>query len=120
MRALPFVWLIVLAFQPLFGACGSEEARTQHAIMGEVLDAQSGAGIKNATVEFTSDTLEHAETTTDDNGAFSLFVDVTEGVDFGHVTARHDSYQRTAAASVYFGSEQQSAVTIELTRKPSK
>jgi hypothetical protein len=106
---------------PLFGACaGSSEARsTLREVHGEVRDAQSGNGIAAASVIFVSDALDNAETSTDDDGHFSLAVDVSDAIVFGHVTASHHDYEPSAAMSVYFDGTQ-NALTFELRRKASK
>lgn len=88
----------------------------RHVVDGEVVDAQSGDGIANASIEFLSDTLDRAETVTDGDGRFTLDVDIDNGVEYGHVTARHPDYETAAAASVYFDGVER-VVTIELYRK---
>jgi hypothetical protein len=84
--------------------CGSSDAApaSQFTIEGSVLDDLSGQGVEHATVHFSSDTLDSAETGTDHDGHFSLDVSVREGVDFGVVSAERDDYQPTTARTVYF------------------
>jgi hypothetical protein len=111
----------LLAWLPLLWGCGDsgEAAASQRTISGEVRDAQSGRGIAGAVVGFSSDTLETAETSTDDDGHFELEVDVTAGVMFGHVSATHRDYETAAAVSVYFDGAE-NVLDIELRHKPSK
>lgn len=84
--------------------CGSSDAAptSQFTIDGRVIDDLSGQAVENATVHFSSDTLDSAETGTDHDGQFSLDVSVREGVDFGVVSAERDDYQPTTARTVYF------------------
>jgi hypothetical protein len=121
MRSARICLRLTLAWLPLFWGCGDSGAATasQRTISGEVRDAQSGHGIGGAVVEFSSDTLETAETSTDGDGHFSLEVEVGEGVLFGHVSARHRDYESAAAVSVYFDGTE-NVLDIELQRKPSK
>lgn len=106
---------------PLFGACaGSGEASsTRRELSGQVRDAQSGSGIAAASVAFVSDALDTAETATDDDGHFSLAVDLGDDIVFGHVTASQRDYEPAAAMSVYFDGTQ-NVLSFELRRKPSK
>ena len=106
---------------PLFGACaGSSEATsTRRELSGQVRDAQSGSGIAAAFVEFVSDALDKAETATDDDGHFSLALDVSDDIVFGHVTASQRDYEPAAAMSVYFDGTQ-NVLMFELRHKPSK
>lgn len=112
-------WLAISL--PLFGACAdaAEASATSREISGQVRDAQSGSGIAAASVEFVSDALERAETATDDDGRFSLTVQVSDDIAFGHVTASHRDYEPAAAMSVYFDGTQ-NVLRFELRRKPSK
>ena len=82
-------------------------------------DAQSGSGIAAAFVEFVSDALDKAETATDDDGHFSLAIDVSDDIVFGHVTASQRDYEPAAAMSVYFDGTQ-NVLMFELRHKPSK
>ena len=112
---------LLLAWLPLFWGCGDSGAAvaSQRTISGEVRDAQSKRGIGGALVEFSSDTLEAAETSTDDDGHFELDVEVSEGVMFGHVSATHRDYEKAAAVSVYFDGAE-NVLEIELRHKQSK
>src|SRR4051794_21725934 len=84
--------------------CGSSDAAptSQFTIDGRVVDDLSEQGVEHATVHFSSDTLDSAETGTDHDGHFSLDVSVREGVDFGVVSAERDDYQPTTERTVYF------------------
>src|SRR4029077_3979494 len=75
----------------LLAGCGAEDAPSdRHEISGSVSDARSNAPIAHALVTFESDALDHAETTSDGAGQFSLQVDVREGVEYGSVRASRD------------------------------
>lgn len=106
---------------PLFGACaGSSEApSTRRDVSGRVRDAQSGDGIAGASIELVSDALDKAETSTDDDGHFSVALDVSDDVVFGHVTASHRDYEPAAAMSVYFDGTQ-NVIDFALRRRASK
>jgi hypothetical protein len=121
MRSARIPLRILLAWLPLFWGCGDSGAATatQRTISGEVRDAQSGHGIAGALVDFSSDTLETAETSTDGDGRFKLEIEVTDGVMFGHVSASHRDYEAAAAVSVYFDGIE-NVLEIELRHKPSK
>lgn len=121
MRSARIPLRLLLAWLPLFWGCGDsgEPVASQRTISGVVRDAQSGRGIAGALVEFSSDTLETAQRSTDDDGHFELDVEVSEGVLFGHVSATHRDYEKAAAMSVYFDGEQ-NVLDIELRHKPSK
>ena len=110
-------WLFVCCL-PLFWGCGDSSggSATQRAISGQVRDAQSGRGVEEARVELTSDALDHAETTTDSDGRFTLDLSVSDGVLFGTVSAEHPDYKRASAVSVYFDGTA-NALEIELQRK---
>jgi hypothetical protein len=87
----------------LCNACGGDDAVVrQYEISGRVIDARSGEPVAKAEVDFRSDALDRAETTSDANGDFELTVDVTDGVMFGTISAAHAGYQTPAADSVYF------------------
>lgn len=111
----------VLACLPLFWGCGDSGDATlsQRSISGAVRDAQSGRGIPQALVAFSSDTLDQAETSTDDDGHFALDVEVSADVRFGHVSARHRDFESAAAVSVFFDGAE-NVLEIELQRKPTK
>ena len=102
-------------------SCGSSETgeARQFEISGSVVEARTGKGIQNATVHFSSDTLDEAETDTDASGHFTLDVSVREGVAFGTIIARHASYQAAVSESVYFD-DLPHVFTLELQAKPSK
>jgi hypothetical protein len=104
----------------LCGACGgSDEAVVmQYEISGRVIDAHTGNPIAKAEIDFRSDTLDHAETTSDANGHFQLDVDVSAGVMFGTISAAHVDYQTPAAESVYFDTLPH-VLTLELQPKPA-
>ena len=111
---------IPLCLTLVWVACGSSGgSSTQRSVTGQVSDAQSGRGIAQAAVELTSDALDHAETTTDAEGRFTLDVSVSEGILFGSVRARHRDYAEAPARTVYFDGEQ-NVVEIALRRKPGK
>jgi hypothetical protein len=112
---------LVLTCLPLFWGCvaSSEGTATQRTLSGEVRDAQSGRGIAGAMVKLSSDALDRAETSTDDDGHFSLSLEVSDGVLFGHVSASHRDYERAAAASVYLDGAD-NVIEIELRHKPTK
>ena len=87
------------------GACGEDSSAgpsSPFELEGRVLDDLSGAGVDSAQVTFSSDALDHAETTTDPNGRYTLHVRVREGVEFGIVSAKRDGYEPGAARTVYF------------------
>jgi hypothetical protein len=103
----------------LLGGCGGEDAPSdRHDINGSVNDARSNAPISQAVVTFESDALDHAETTSDGAGHFTLQVDVREGVDFGTVRASRDGYEPSVAQSVYFDA-QAHVLSLKLTAKES-
>jgi hypothetical protein len=99
--------------------CGSGDAAptSQFTIDGHVLDDLSGQAVENATVHFSSDTLDSAETGTDHDGNFSLDVSVREGVAFGVVSAERDDYQPTTARTVYFDGTEH-VLTLRMRAKP--
>jgi hypothetical protein len=89
------------------GLCGcgqdvSSGPSSEFELEGRVLDDLTGAGIKNAQVNFSSDALDRAETSTDPDGRFTLAVSVREGVAFGVVSAEQESYEPGTARTVYF------------------
>jgi hypothetical protein len=89
------------------GLCGcgqdlSSGPSSQFELEGQVLDDLTGAGVQHAQVDFSSDTLDRAETSTDPDGRFTLEVSVREGVAFGIVSAAHERYEPGTARSVYF------------------
>jgi hypothetical protein len=91
----------------LIALCGcgqdvSSGPSSQFELEGRVLDDLTGVGIKNAQVNFSSDALDQAETSTDPDGQFTLAVSVREGVAFGIVSAEQESYEPGTARSVYF------------------
>jgi hypothetical protein len=98
-------------------ACGSEEdeARSDHAIEGTVIDEFTKAGLSGATVRFVSDTLDEAETISESGGRFRLAVQVPEGVRFGTLEASRDGYNDSKQLSVYFDG---SAPRAELLLRP--
>lgn len=112
--------LVVLGLT-LFGACGgsSEAASTRREVSGHVRDARSGSGIAGASIELVSDALDKAETVTDDDGHFSVALDVSDEIAFGHVTASHRDYEPAAAMSVYFDGTQH-VIDFELQRSAGK
>lgn len=102
----------------LASGCGSSdqgEAR-QYEISGTVVDARSGKGIQHATVRFSSDTLNDADTDTDASGHFTLDVSVDEGVAFGTVIASHPNFQPAVSETVYFD-DLPHVLTLELIAK---
>src|SRR5215510_540386 len=92
----------LLAFSVLC-ACGGDDLAPakQFEISGRVIDARTGKAISKAEVEFNSDTLDHAATSSDDDGHFSFDVSVREGVAFGTITAEHANYRAPTAETVY-------------------
>ena len=101
----------------LLASCGAEDAPSdRHEISGSVSDARSNAPIAHATVTFDSDALDHAETTSDGAGQFSMQVDVREGVEYGTVRASRDGYESAVAQSVYFDA-QPHVLSLKLTAK---
>lgn len=108
---------LALTMLPLSWGCATgDDTTTQQAISGEVVDAQSGRGIASASIEFVSDALDRAQTVSDGDGHFSLGVEVTLGVEYGHITAHHPDYAEAPAASVYFDGIEH-VLTLELYRK---
>lgn len=108
--------LILLASLAL-SACAQDEssAETERTIEGTVRDERSDRGISGARVEFTSDTLDRAETTSDSDGRFSLFVQVRDGVRFGTLEASHERYGDGTQQSVYFDGTE---LNIDLQLRP--
>jgi hypothetical protein len=121
MRIAAIRLLLTLVCLPLSWGCGgdADSSTREQEISGAVRDAQSGRGIADAVVELTSDALDSAETVSDRDGRFTIRLDVSEGVLFGHVSARHRDYEQAAASSVYFDGTER-VLSIELRRKPSK
>jgi hypothetical protein len=107
------VWLGLLAL----AACGSaeDEAQSDHAIEGTVLDEFSKDGLSGARVRFVSDTLDEAETISEADGRFTLAVRVPQGVRFGTLAASRDGYSGSKQLSVYFDG---SAPRAELLLRP--
>jgi hypothetical protein len=101
-------------------SCAGDDATgpgSQYELAGSVLDDRSGSGLRGATVQFRSDTLDLSEAETDGDGRFSLAVRVREGVTFGTISAAHDSYAPGAARTVYFdGSDH--VITLRLRQAP--
>jgi hypothetical protein len=98
--------------------CGASDAAptSQFQIEGHVLDDLTGHALEHATVDFSSDTLDRAEASTDHEGHFSLVVDVRDGVDFGIVSATHADYQPSAEQTLYFdGTEHQLTLRLRAT-----
>lgn len=121
MRCARFSRWLMPWYLTLFWGCGDppEGTSSQREISGRVRDAQSELGVAQAVVEFTSDALDHGETTTDSEGRFTLDVSVSDGVSFGSVSAHHRDYEQTAAASIYFDGAQ-NVIELELRRKAGK
>ena len=112
-------FLFSLAVLAVIASCGGEDAPSdRHEISGSVTDARSNAPIARALVTFQSDALDHAETTSDGDGHFSLQVDVREGVEYGTVRASRDGYEPSVAQSVYFDA-QPHVLSLKLTAKES-
>jgi hypothetical protein len=105
----------------VFGCGNGDSAPTsQFEIVGHVLDDLTGHGVEHATVSFTSDTLDRAETMTEIDGRFSFTVSVREGVDFGLVSASQANYVPSAASTLYFDGTEH-ALTLRLRAKiPTK
>lgn len=119
MRALPGA-SAALGCALLCASCGASETSEarQVEISGSVVDARTGKGIQNATVQFSSDTLDQAETDSDASGRFTLDVSVRQGVAFGTIVARHAGYQPAVSQSVYFD-DLPHVFTLELQAKPT-
>ncbi|HEY2732545.1 MAG TPA: hypothetical protein VGI70_01100 [Polyangiales bacterium] len=85
-------------------ACGGSDAApsSQFSLEGHVVDDSTGHAIEHATVNFDSDTLDHADSGTDHDGHFEFDVSVRDGVDFGLISATHPDYEDTAARTIYF------------------
>lgn len=98
-------------------ACASDdsEAFGDHDIEGTVQDEFASRGISGAKVTFVSDTLDRAETTSEQDGRFVLRVELPEGVRFGTLEASRAGYAASAKASVYFDG---SALRTELKLRP--
>jgi hypothetical protein len=101
-----------------FLACAGDdngEAFGEHDIEGTVQDEFTSRGVSQAKLTFVSDTLDRAETTSDQAGRFVLHVEVPEGVRFGTLEASGAGYADSAKASVYFDG---SALRIDLKLRP--
>ena len=110
---------LVFTMAALLAACGSEDAPSdRHEISGSVKDARSNAPIAHAVVTFESDALDHAETSSDSVGQFSLLVDVRDGVEYGSVRASREGYEPSVAQSVYFDA-QPHVLSLTLSAKES-
>jgi len=98
-------------------ACAEDESatETERTIEGNVRDERSDRGISGAAVEFVSDTLDRAQTRSDSDGQFTLFVQVRDGVRFGTLEASHERYEDSASRSVYFDGTE---LNIDLQLRP--
>jgi hypothetical protein len=106
-----------IALCGLFACAGDDQAAAfgDHDIEGTVLDEFSAHAISGAKVVFVSDTLDRAETTSDQSGRFVLHVEVPEGVRFGTIEASRTGYADSAKASIFFDG---SALRTELKLRP--
>jgi hypothetical protein len=108
--------LLILLLGALAACVGDESsAETDRALEGTVRDERADRGISGATVRFVSDTLDRAETTSDSDGRFSLFVQVRDGVRFGTLQASHAGYTDGPKQSVYFDGTE---IDIDLALRP--
>jgi hypothetical protein len=107
----------LIALCGLFACAGDDggEAFGEHDVEGTVQDEFTSRGISGAKVSFVSDTLDRAETTSEQDGRFVLHVELPEGVRFGTLEAARAGYADSAKASVYFDG---SALRLELKLRP--
>ena len=101
MRTAAFTAALVVSL----GGCAQDAGigpTSEFELVGTVVDDRSGEGIEFAEINFSSDALDEAQTTTDADGHFEFQVRVREGVEFGVVSAQHDGYEPSPAHTIYF------------------
>jgi hypothetical protein len=98
-------------------ACADDEdaVRGDHDVEGVVQDEFTQRGIVGAKVTFVSDTLDKAETTSEQDGRFKLEVELPAGVRFGTIEATHSGYADSPRATVFFDG---AAIRTELKMRP--
>ena len=110
-------WFALVASTSALSCAGDDEAEAfgEHDIEGTVQDEFTKRGISGAKVTFVSDTLDRAETTSEQDGRFVLRVEVPDGVRFGTLGVSKAGYVDGPKVSVYFDG---SALRTELTMRP--